>query len=854
MAHDPGQNTVTLTTCDQEPIHILARVQGFGFLVAFSADWMIAHVSANVGEFAHLGPDVLLGRSVSELFTAKATEALRTRLKWAQASSTVERLFAVDLFGDGRLFDTAIHTSGRLTLVEAEPSEVDRPQEALSIVRSMLARLRTMGDMSDLFSDAAQQVREVTGYDRVMVYKFHPDESGEVIAEARVDHAPSYIGLRYPASDIPRQARVLYTKNLFRIIADVADPGVPLEPPLTPSGAPIDLSQSVLRAVSLIHLEYLRNMGVGASLSISIVVEGKLWGLFACHHLAPRVVPFDRRTAMELFAELFSLELTNRMRQSMIEVEAATRDLHDKVMTRMAVDRTPFENLSPVLPLLRSMVHADGVGVWIDGEYAVKGTGLTRAEMLGLVRFLHRAASSEVYATHSLGEHHPPAEDYADRVAGVLAIPVSRSPRDYLVFFRREVAQSVMWAGDPKKPAKLGPNGLRLTPRKSFDAWREVVRGSATAWTPAEVRTAQSLRVTFLEVILRSIDHSMAERKKAQETQALLISELNHRVRNILTLIRGIVRHTKGAAASVDEFSDMVGGRIQSLARAHDQLTQEDWAFSPLRVLLSNEVEAYEGGPERVTLTGPNVSLVPKAYTCLALVLHEMVTNSAKYGALSDAAGRLRVRWQFDDLSDLAIEWEEAGGPAVSAPKSRGFGSSIIERAVPFELGGEASIDFALTGVRARFKVPAQFVHADAPAPAAEPEPAAQDGPVKADLGDATALLVEDNVIIAMDAEDMLRSLGFAAVEVANSAAAGLSRLSDGHVDCAVLDINLGNETSIPIAEACLERGIPVIFASGYGDPEALPPALRAVPIVIKPYAEARIRDALLAAGLAIGP
>lgn len=835
------QPAVDLSNCDKEPIHLLGGVQGFGCLFAFSTDWITVHVSDNSGTFAGAEPDDLLGRPARETFGGAALELLRSRLQWLHAADTSERLLQVELFGDGRAFDVAVHLSGPLIVVEAEPSAPADQTDAVTVVRSMMRQLSGAKDMAAFVDLAARQIRFVTGFDRVMVYRFLPDGAGEVIAESRAAGIDSFLGLRYPASDIPAQARALYVRNLVRLIADVNGPTAQLVPPTSPEGEPLDLSLSTLRSVSPIHLEYLRNMRVGASFSISILVDGKLWGLFACHHNAPKHISYDRRTVAELFAQMFALDLSNRQRDDIYRSETRARDVHDRIMATIQVDGSAFANLSDYLEQFSDVIACDGIGLWIDGQIASVGSALNVEEMRSFTRFLNRTGASRIYATDELARHYEGAGAFTDRVAGVLAIPVSRTPRDYLVFFRREVSQSVTWAGNPEKPVELGPNGERLTPRKSFEAWRQEVQGQSAPWSEADLRLGESLRTTLLEVILRSIDQSEALRRQAEQKQELLIGELNHRVRNILTLIRGIVTQTSDQAQTVGQFAEILGGRVEALARAHDQLTAENWSPAPLRSLIEKEAAAYLGADrDRVDIGGPSVSLDPQAFSCVALVLHEMTTNSAKYGALSAAHGRLEIAWQLDADEALVIDWREMGGPPVKAPTRRGFGTTLIEKSIPYELKGTATVDYAVTGVTARFQIPGRYVRFDADQPGVDAGASPTAGKARTEGG--VALLVEDNVIIAMDAEAMLRDLGFADVVVASNVNAAMQLVNETVPSFALLDINLGGETSLPVAEVLLEAGVPFAFASGYGDVTKVTDRFRDVAIVTKPYAIENLR------------
>ena len=831
---DQPAPAIDLTSCDREPIHVLGSVQAFGFLVAVSPDWIVTRVSANAPAWLGRTAEDMLGLPLDAVFDGEAIHTLRGHLQTLRGPDAVDRVFCVHLVAGGPPFDVALHRSGPSLVIEAEPT-VSEHLSAGNLVRSMVGRLQQTAGFEPLCREAARQMRALTGFDRVMVYRFADDGSGEVIAEAVRSGLDRYLGLHYPASDIPKQARSLYERNWLRIIADVDGSGAAVLPARDPEGEPLDLSLSTLRTVSPIHLEYLRNMGVSASLSVSILRNGRLWGLFACHHMEPRHISLERRTGAELFGQMFSWILESREREAEAAQEARSRELHNRLMGALASGGTNLESLADFLDDLSAIVACDGVGLWVNGEATLQGATPTAEEFIGLVRFLNRTAASRAYATDEIGRVHEPGRDFTERAAGMLAVPVSRTPRDFLVFFRREVSRTVTWAGDPVKPANPGPNGVRLTPRKSFEAWRETVHGRSLPWTDVEMRTAEALRITLLEVILRLTDSAEKERKGAQERQELLIAELNHRVRNILNLIRGVVVQSRSNAVTVEDFATTVGSRIQALARAHDQITSSNWGPGSLRDLLRLEAGAYLGAKaDRVVLDGTDVLLEPQAFSTLALVVHEMMTNSAKYGALCDSLGRVDVRWERDALDYLVVHWRESGGPAVRAPTRRGFGATIIERSIPYELKGEAEVRYELAGVEARFTVPPAFVRVAPPvAPRvtrAAPEPA----PSGRLAG--TVLVVEDNMIIALEAEELIASLGADAVDTAATTREALRLIDAAPPTCALLDVNLGSETSVPVARKLAELGIPYAFATGYGDNFRIPPDLGAVPVVKKPY------------------
>ncbi|SEI65026.1 Bacteriophytochrome (light-regulated signal transduction histidine kinase) [Sphingobium sp. AP50] len=834
---------VDLSNCDREPIHVLGTVQPFGFLIALTADWLVSRVSANSAQFIGLSPQEMLGKPVSGVLSAEAIHSLRNRITLLRGPDSVERLFSIPLIDGGQPFDIAVHFSGQLVVIEAEPAAHDE-MEASSTVRSMVARLAQADSMTAFLRDGARQVRALTGFDRVMVYRFADGGDGEVVAEALKPGIDSFFGLHYPASDIPAQARALYLRNIFRVIADIGADAVPIVPQLDPTGAALDMSLCITRAVSPIHIEYLRNMGVGASLSISIIVEGKLWGLFACHHYAPRLPTFAQRSAAELFGQIFSMMLESRERGDTAAYEGKARQVADRLLSAVAQDHDLLSNARWLGDIIFDTIPADGVGVYIDGQMTFSGLTPDEPAFVAIVGMLNQVAASQVYTTDCLSAVLPDAAAYADRASGILAIPLSRRPRDYVVLFRAEQLRSVRWAGNPEKEIDYGPNGPRLTPRKSFEAWSQLVQGTALPFTPAELRVAEALRTALLEVILRLSDSADAERQRAHEKQELLIAELNHRVRNILSLIRGLLSQTRDSARSVDEFIGTLESRVHALARAHDQITADRWAPARLYDLIEVEAGAYLGERrDRVRLTGPNVLLTPGCFTVLALVLHEMLTNAAKYGALSDN-GTVAIDWRVDGDGSLLIDWTESGGPAVVAPTRRGFGSTVIERSIPYDLGGQADINYRLAGIEAQFCIPSRHVVSVLPdrAGAERAKPAA---PVTAGLlKGRNVLLVEDNMIIAMDGEDALRDLG-AEVTTASSVGRAREAIAIQSVDMAVLDFNLGHETSLPVADLLAEKGIPFLFATGYGDGLELPTRFEDVVLLKKPYSGATLAQAL---------
>ena len=829
---------VDLTNCDREPIHRLGAIQDFGALIAVTNDWMVAHRSVNASRLLGLDMPLSVGTPLETAFTQEAINTLQRATALLVGPDDVERVFGIQLLdGPGR-FDCAIHSVDQLVMLEIEPSDGDSPDRALRQLQPIIRQLEAIHDLEALCQHAAERLKAMLGIDRVMVYRFQPDGSGDVIAEAREDQLESFLGLRYPHTDIPRQARALYLRNRFRIISDVNAEPIPVEPGETITGEAIDLSMSTLRSVSPVHIEYLKNMGVGASLSISIIVRGRLWGLFACHHYGAKVLPQSLRTAAEMFSELFSMMVERDLGRTQAVFHSIGRELHDRMMRAVAAGSMLFESLPALRPIIQRVLPHDGASVFVDGIYQAHGAAPDENEFRSVLPMFNSSASSRVIATDSLAEKIPHAARFAKMAAGALIIPVSRSPRDYFVLWRKELRQVVTWAGNPEKPAEVGPLGDRLTPRKSFEAWQQSVEGRSAEWTETERQIAESLRVTLLEVILRLTDETNQERAKSQQQQDLLIAELNHRVRNILNLIRGLINQSRHEAVDVDAFASMIGGRISALAIAHDNITRENWAPASLDELIESEAQAYLSGKrDRLSVVGDDAAISPEAYTVLALVIHEMITNSVKYGALCDNSGTLTISVACDQ-SGMTINWRENGGPPVKPPVRRGFGSTIIEKSIPFELEGRAKVEYKLAGVEAEFWLPGRYVTCEKRqnAPERRRNKGGENPMPSGAVAAKRILLVEDSMIIALDTEECLLDLGNEQVDVQGTVAGALSALGKGEFDFALLDFNLGSESSEKVADELRARGIPFWLATGYGEMADKLEEIGAQGLLVKPY------------------
>ena len=834
-----------ILACEDERIHEIGRVQDFGCLLVADSDWRVTRASTNCGAMLGHGAEDLIGRGLSEVMDREALHTLRGRHQVAGRSDSGSRIFALDVFGDGRLFNVALHATGQVFMIEFEPSTGDLSTDHITVVRGLIARCRGREQDTAFLQMAARSVAALSGFDRVMIYRFLPDESGEVVAEAMTTGREPLLGLRYPESDIPRQARELYRRNLLRLIADV---NAPTHPILSPQEAgPVDLSLSVTRAVSPIHIEYLRNMGVAASMSASIIVKGRLWGLFACHHDSPRRLDFGTRTAVELFAELFANTMTERESDQRLAALETSQNLRARLGDILSEGSSLAGKFDLVSGEVGALIPSDGIVLRVDGQTLTTGEVPGRAALDAIVERTDRDGAAIFASDHLAGELGAEATEDLGGLAGALAMSLS-VPGDALVLLRRDQRRTVRWGGDPATAKTVVTDSAtgrsRLTPRGSFAVWSEEVRDRSAPWSTTELRLAEGLRVALLESALRLSGEAHVARIRAAEQQDILISELNHRVRNILKLIQSLIPQTRRTASSIDAFGDILAGRIQSLSRAHDQLTANAWSASPLKRLIEVEADAYLGdAPGRIAITGDEIHLTPGAFSTLALVTHELTTNAVKHGGLSRPGGRVEVTLRRT-AEGAEMLWNEIGGPEVQPPTRRGFGSTIIGRSIPHELGGQADVDFRPSGLFARFTVPeAHLVQPGEETP--QPRPAHATAEIPAEPLAGPALVVEDNMVIALDAADIMMRLGATAVVTAARPDEALRQLDSQPFALAFLDHNLGIGSSDEVARAALEKGIPTVVATGYAGTVGGPGTRPGVVVIGKPYDLATVREAV---------
>jgi len=519
-----------ITNCDREQIHIPGSIQPHGAMLVLEP--VSLRVVQAAGDCrALLGADIpdLLGGVIDGLLSAADCQKIRRLSESERQKSRPLHLSFSNSAADR--IDLVVHVSGGFILLELESQREEDPADALTLVQEMIQRVQNADSVAKSYGAIVNAIRDASGFDRVMLYRFLEDGTGSVEAEARGTGVASYLGLRYPASDIPLQARALYLRNVIRVIPDARyKPSRLVASAQWPAGQTLDLSDSALRSVSPIHLEYLANMGVIASMSLSLIIDGKLWGLIACHHGTPKFPTHQRRVAFELFSQMASFQLETRLEAEDLGLRLRQKTIGEALIADLSGAVELADGLRRFQPKLFDYVQASGVGLWVDGHFSGFGKTPPGDEVALLVSWLNGNATEGVFGTDRLSTHYPPAARYADKASGILALSISRTPRDYVIWFRPEVAQTVSWAGNPDKPVEKSPDGFRLNPRKSFAAWTEQVYGRSEPWSTLDLRTAQALRVSLLEIVLQHTDQLSRQRESARIQQQALLVELDNRI------------------------------------------------------------------------------------------------------------------------------------------------------------------------------------------------------------------------------------------------------------------------------------------------------------------------------------
>lgn len=513
MLNSPAFAEADLTNCERELIHLAGSVQPHGLLLTLGEPKLrIVQVSANAQAMLGLSADALVGKHVSEL-GGNLADRVAVISATADLAEPTPLICQMPVAGRMASFEGTVHRAGdKFLLVEIEP--IDKAMQKVETVGLDSKELvEHLGESVNRFTDAStigalcdevvRRFRDMTGYDRVMVYKFDPEGHGNIIAEARDPRLESLLGHRYPTTDIPQRARELYVRNKLRTLVDVHSEQAPLVPRRLPdTGEDLDMSLCHLRSMSPLHIQYLKNMGVTATLVVSLVREGRLWGLIACHHYAPRNLRFSVRAAAGLLAEVIATRISAIENYVHAQVAIQVRRLEQRLIEATSTEgdwasalfRNPHTLLHPL--------DATGAALFYDGEIHSTGEVPSTPELRALVQWVHGHQGENLFKCSSISQANPELRSLTVTASGVLAVPLSTSRADYLMWFRKEQLQSVVWAGNPAKTS-ASTDPLELSPRRSFAAWSELVRGTALPWSGSEIALARAFRGSLIDIILQ---------------------------------------------------------------------------------------------------------------------------------------------------------------------------------------------------------------------------------------------------------------------------------------------------------------------------------------------------------------
>ncbi len=536
------------TLCDREEIHLLGHIQSHGILIAIKElELEIVQISENTIDFFNVPASSFLNQPLRTLFPQSQIDILIPFLSHKDLEIFNPTKLTVQIQEKVYSFQGIMHRSNGLLILELEPlsADSDSHQGFYYLAKSAAAIIRRAENFAEMSSLLTQEVRKITKLDRVMMYRFEPDDSGVVIAESKKEDAASFLGLHFPAADVPVLARELYYKSWLRQIVDVNSQPVPIIPinnPLTQE--PIDLSFSTLRSVSPIHIRYLQKMGVSASFSISLINDGKLWGLIACHHLSPRYIDYEIRKTCEFLGQIMSIEIVHRHEQDIKKAQEKIKIVQAKLKRNiLESDQAIDQSFSQDTESLLDLVNAQGVIVCLSDHVSEIGQCPPSVFISPLISWL-KNKSQDVFHTNCLSQTYSEAIAVKDVASGILAISISLNHfSHHIIWFRGEVIQTVDWAGDPSKLGLDLEDDLDLSPQRSFELWKETVKAKSLDWEEVEIEAALELRGTLMLAALEFSQQALkqeAERSEvANQAKSSFLARMSHELRTPLNAILG---------------------------------------------------------------------------------------------------------------------------------------------------------------------------------------------------------------------------------------------------------------------------------------------------------------------------
>jgi chemotaxis family two-component system sensor kinase Cph1 len=653
------QFKVDLANCDKEPIHILGNVQPHGFLVAVDIETgIINHVSENILPFIGINAQNLLGKNLEELGKWLKLDnsgpkfVLKQLIDTGLLNKGLENLMPYYFELEGQPYNIIVTASNSRLIIEVEPSTADEFNAQKTIGRS-ISKILAGTSIASLLENAAKEIKNIIGYDRVMVYRFGEDGHGQVVAEEKNETLEPFLGLYYPASDIPKQARELYKINLTRIIADVESEPSPIATSLA-GNLPLDLTHSVLRAVSPMHIRYLKNMGVQSSFSISLMSKGELWGLVACHSYMPKFINYNARDASKLIGQVLSSALEYRQGEEDSKHFEALNASSAKLISRIDSDDLMLDVLTKNGTTLKNIAPSCGVAIFLENKITRIGDTPSIAQLTELSGWLMDNMEEPIYQSHGFPQVYKPAVAYAGVASGILACLLSKELKEMIIWFRPEQAEIIYWAGNPNKPVETTAEGAaQLTPRKSFESWMQLVNHTSEKWGRAEIANVIRLREHIIYAIkrkaneIRLLNEKLVHAYTELETFSYTIS---HDLRTPLSSIKGYSELLVASNTSLDENALYVLGRIGKCTDRMELLITEILNYSRVGreeiVYVDIDMKQLIGDikaeindsqiSQNLELTIGSTPVISGDKTMIGQVFNNLIGNAVKYSRKSN--------------------------------------------------------------------------------------------------------------------------------------------------------------------------------------------------------------------------
>jgi chemotaxis family two-component system sensor kinase Cph1 len=556
----PAFGKADLSNCEREEIHLAGSIQPHGALLVVSEpDYRVIQASANAAAFLNL-PDVI-GRSLADLDGDLLLRILPHLDPTAQGMPIAVRC---KIGNPATEFDGLLHRPPQGGLV----IELERAGPSVDLSHQIaiaLEKIRTASSLRGLCDETASLLQDRTGYDRVMVYRFDEQGHGEVFSERRRPDLEAFLGNRYPSTDIPQMARRLYERTRVRVLVDVNVPQSPIEPRFSPlTDRDLDMSLCFLRSMSPIHLQYLRNMGVGATLVISLVVGGKLWGLVACHHYEPRFIHFELRAVCELLAEAIATRIAALESFAQSQSELFVQRLEQRMMEAISRDgdwrAAIFDSSQSILQPL----GAGGSALIYEGQVVTSGEVPGTQDIRAIGKWLDGLPRTQVISTASLQNDMPDFADLTKVASGIVATTISDNASEYLIWFRPERIRTVTWGGDPMKPFVIGTTPEDLSPRRSFAQWHQVVEGTSDPWTESDLAAARSIAQAVADIVLqfRAVRTLIVQDQLEQfsshvrvSEQPVIIADVKGKILLVNAAFKALLPHGAAEPAKLDDLA-----------------------------------------------------------------------------------------------------------------------------------------------------------------------------------------------------------------------------------------------------------------------------------------------------------